>query len=65
MVAQQWWRRRSDGGGQKSSKESTIELYRKYYVFVYQIDILRSFLHSPHTDRFPDDIEKVTAEQES
>jgi hypothetical protein len=56
-ATQQWW-----------WAEAIIENHRivSYSVFVEQIDILCSFLHRPHTDRFPDDVpKKVTAEQES
>ncbi len=48
-AAQQWW-----------WTEAFVEYHRivSYSVFGYQIDILRSFLHRPHTDRFPDDVLK-------
>ncbi len=48
-AAQQWW-----------LTEAIIEYHRivSYFVFVYQIDILCSFLRRPHTDRFPDDVLK-------
>jgi hypothetical protein len=63
----QWWWRRSDGGAAMVEAmqqwwwtEAIVEYHRivSYSVFVYQIDILRSFLRRPHTDRFPDDILK-------
>jgi hypothetical protein len=48
-AVQQWW-----------WTEAIIENHRivLYSVFVEQIDILRSFLWWPHTDRFPDDVPK-------
>ncbi len=48
-AAQQWW-----------WTEAIIEYHRivSYSVFVYQIDILCSFLSRPHTYRFPDDVQK-------
>ncbi len=46
-AAQQWW-----------WTEAIVEYHRivSYFVFVYQTDILSSFLRRPHTDRFPDDV---------
>jgi hypothetical protein len=70
MAAQQWgwqwWWQRSYGGAamveaaQRWWWTEAIVEYRivSYSVFVYQIDILRSFLRRPHTDRFPDDVLK-------
>jgi hypothetical protein len=48
-AAQQWW-----------WTEAIVEYHRivSYSVFVYQIDILHSFLRRPHTDRFPYDVLK-------
>ncbi len=48
-AVQQWW-----------WTEAIVEYHRivSYSVFVYQIDILHSFLRRPHTDRFPDDVLK-------
>jgi hypothetical protein len=43
-----------------------LSLKYKHDVQIVFFQILRSFLHRLHTDRFPDDIPvKVTAEQES
>ncbi len=71
MAAQQWgwqqWWRRSDGGAAMVEAaqrwwwtEAIVEYHRiaLFSVFVSQIDILRSFLCKPHTDRFPDDVLK-------
>ncbi len=63
VVAVQQWRRSNGEGG------AAMVVYRNhrrvwyhrivlYSVFVKQIDILHSFLRRPHTDRFPDDVQK-------
>jgi hypothetical protein len=60
MAAQQW--RRSNGGGgaamvvDRSHRRVWYHRIVPYSVFVYQIDILRSFLRRPHF------LMKVTAE---
>ncbi len=63
----QWWWRRSNGvaamveAAQQWWWTEAIVMYHRivsYSVFVYHIDILRSFLRRPHTDKFPDDVPK-------
>jgi hypothetical protein len=67
MAVQQWWRRRSNGGGQNEAivEYVTIDLYRTLFLSNKLISYVA--LHRPHTDRFPDDVQKKlsTAEQES